>query len=97
MIVDHDGHFPQFSVIAKQRNSTLSYNGYFAGVELDRQSNIAEIAKACGLLVRQARITEELTDALLAALKDQKNGKTTLIEATINQELGEPFRRDAMK
>jgi sulfoacetaldehyde acetyltransferase len=26
-----------------------------------------------------------------------QNGKTTLIEAMINQELGEPFRRDAMK
>jgi sulfoacetaldehyde acetyltransferase len=26
-----------------------------------------------------------------------KRGKTTLIEAMINQELGEPFRRDAMK
>ena len=25
------------------------------------------------------------------------NGKTTLIEAMINQELGDPFRRDAMK
>ena len=26
-----------------------------------------------------------------------EHGKTTLIEAMINQELGEPFRRDAMK
>ena len=26
-----------------------------------------------------------------------QHGKTTLIEAMINQELGEPFRRDAMK
>ena len=26
-----------------------------------------------------------------------ENGITTLIEAMINQELGEPFRRDAMK
>jgi sulfoacetaldehyde acetyltransferase len=26
-----------------------------------------------------------------------KHGRTTLIEALINQELGEPFRRDAMK
>ena len=26
-----------------------------------------------------------------------QHGKTTLIEALINQELGEPFRRDAMK
>jgi len=25
------------------------------------------------------------------------HGKTTLIEAMINQELGDPFRRDAMK
>jgi hypothetical protein len=31
-------------------------------------------------------------------IEDQmKHGKTTLIEAMINQELGEPFRRDAMK
>jgi sulfoacetaldehyde acetyltransferase len=41
---------------------------------------------------------EELTDALNTAIKDQmEHGKTTLIEAMINQELGEPFRRDAMK
>jgi sulfoacetaldehyde acetyltransferase len=32
------------------------------------------------------------------AIDDQMHhGKTTLIEALINQELGEPFRRDAMK
>ena len=30
-------------------------------------------------------------------MEDQKNGITTLIEAMINQELGDPFRRDAMK
>ena len=37
-------------------------------------------------------------DALAKAVEDQmKHGKTTLIEAMINQELGEPFRRDAMK
>jgi sulfoacetaldehyde acetyltransferase len=26
-----------------------------------------------------------------------KDGKTTFIEVMLNQELGEPFRRDAMK
>ena len=26
-----------------------------------------------------------------------KNGETTFIEIVLNQELGEPFRRDAMK
>ena len=40
---------------------------------------------------------DELKDALAQAVTDQKNGITTLIEAMINQELGEPFRRDAMK
>jgi sulfoacetaldehyde acetyltransferase len=40
---------------------------------------------------------DELTDALAQSIEDQKNGITTLIEAMINQELGEPFRRDAMK
>ena len=40
---------------------------------------------------------DELTDALAQAIEDQMAGKTTLIEALINQELGEPFRRDAMK
>jgi len=45
-----------------------------------------------------ARTMDELKDALNQAIKDQmENGKTTLIEALINQELGEPFRRDAMK
>jgi len=41
---------------------------------------------------------EELRAALATAITDQmQHGKTTLIEAMINQELGEPFRRDAMK
>ena len=44
-----------------------------------------------------ARTMEDLTAALNQAIKDQmENGVTTLIEAMINQELGEPFRRDAM-
>ena len=42
--------------------------------------------------------TRSAIDALTKAIEDQmKHGKTTLIEAMINQELGEPFRRDAMK
>ena len=41
---------------------------------------------------------QELTVALHEAIDDQmKHGKTTLIEATINQEPGDPLRRDAMK
>ena len=83
---------------AEKRNSTLWYDDNFVGTELDTQVSYAGIAKACGLQGIVAKTMAELTDALHTAIKDQmENGKTTLIEAMINQELGEPFRRDAMK
>jgi sulfoacetaldehyde acetyltransferase len=82
---------------AEKRNSTLWYDDNFVGTELDTQVSYAGIARACGLQGVVARTMEELTAALRQAIADQKAGKTTLIEAMINQELGEPFRRDAMK
>ncbi len=82
---------------AEKRNSTLWFDDNFVGTELDTQVSYAGIAKACGLKGVVARTQEELTAALNQAIEDQKNGTTTLIEALINQELGEPFRRDAMK
>ncbi len=82
---------------AEKRNSTLWYDDNFVGTELDTGVSYAGIAKACGLKGVVARTMEELTAALRQAIIDQKAGKTTLIEAMINQELGEPFRRDAMK
>ncbi len=83
---------------AEKRNSTLWYDDNFVGTELDTQVSYAGIANACGLKGVVARTMEELTEALNQAVKDQmENGVTTLIEAMINQELGEPFRRDAMK
>ncbi len=83
---------------AEKRNSTLWFDDNFVGTELDEEVSYAGIAKACGLQGVVARTQEELTAALNQAIKDQmENGKTTLIEAMINQELGEPFRRDAMK
>ena len=83
---------------AEKRNSTLWYDDNFVGTELDDDVSYAGIAKACGLQGIQAHTMDELRDALAKAVEDQmKHGKTTLIEAMINQELGEPFRRDAMK
>ena len=82
---------------AEKRNSTLWFDDNFVGTELDDDVSYAGIAQACGLQGVVARTMDELTDALHKAIADQKNGKTTLIEAMINQELGEPFRRDAMK
>jgi sulfoacetaldehyde acetyltransferase len=83
---------------AEKRNSTLWYEDNFVGTELDTQVSYAGIAQACALQGVQAHTMDDLRDALNKAVEDQmKHGKTTLIEAMINQELGEPFRRDAMK
>ncbi|KAB2884323.1 MAG: sulfoacetaldehyde acetyltransferase [Albidovulum sp.] len=82
---------------AEKRNTTLWYADNFVGTELNEGVSYAAIAQACGLKGVQARTMAELTAALDQALKDQKAGRTTFIEALLNQELGEPFRRDAMK
>ena len=83
---------------AEKRNSTLWFDDNFVGTELDTKVSYAEIANACGLKGVQVKTTEELSAALRIAMKDQRdNNITTLIEVILNQELGEPFRRDAMK
>ncbi|MFO7771667.1 MAG: sulfoacetaldehyde acetyltransferase, partial [Roseovarius gahaiensis] len=83
---------------AEKRNSTLWFDDNFVGTELDTQVSFARMAEACGLKGVVARTMEELTDALNQAIIDQmQNNTTTLIEAMLNQELGDPFRRDAMK
>ena len=83
---------------AEKRNTTLWFEDNFVGTELDTQVSYAAIAKACGVEGVQASSMEEVTEALEAAVKAQmEEGKTTFIEILLNQELGEPFRRDAMK
>ena len=56
------------------------------------------VAKACGVEGVTVSTMDELRDALAKAVDAQMNdGVTTFIEVLLNQELGEPFRRDAMK
>jgi sulfoacetaldehyde acetyltransferase len=55
------------------------------------------VAEGCGLKGVTVKTQQELTDALRTACEAQKKGVTTFIEVILNQELGEPFRRDAMK
>jgi len=82
---------------AEKRNTTLWYHDNFVGTELDYKVSYAGIAKACGVNGVVATTMEGLTAALAKAVKDQiENGETTFIEVMLNQELGEPFRRDAM-
>ena len=83
---------------AEKRNSTLWYDDNFVGTELDPAVDYAAIARACGLNGVRARTMDELTEGLREAVTAQmERGETTLIEVILNQEFGEPFRRDAMK
>ncbi len=83
---------------AEKRNTTLWYDDNFVGTELNQGVEYAQIADACGLKGVKVDSTEALTAALDVAVKEQMNdGVTTFIEVVLNQELGEPFRRDAMK
>ncbi len=83
---------------AEKRNTTLWFDDNFVGTELNVGVNYAKIAEGCGLKGAQAATMEELTVVLSAAVQEQmENNVTTFIEVVLNQELGEPFRRDAMK
>ena len=82
---------------AEKRNSILWYDNNFVGTELDPHLSYARVAEGCGLKGVTVRTQDELKAALVTACAEQKNRVTTFIEVILNQELGEPFRRDAMK
>ena len=82
---------------AEKRNSILWYNNNFVGTELDQNLSYARVAEGCGHRGVLARTPAELTEAIKTACALQAKNVTTFIEVLLNQELGEPFRRDAMK
>ena len=82
---------------AEKRNSILWYDNNFVGTELDPDLSYSKIAEACGFKGITVNTQTELTEAIKEGCEAQNNGTTTFIEVILNQELGEPFRRDAMK
>ncbi len=89
--------FRNFQWGAEKRNTTLWYNDNFVGTELNEDVSYADIAKACGVQGVRATTMEDLNEKLKIAIRAQmEEGTTTFIEVMTNQELGEPFRRDAM-
>ena len=83
---------------AEKRNSTLWFNDNFVGTELNLGVEYAKIAEGCGLKGIQVRNMPDLTETLRQAIREQMaDNVTSFIEVVLNQELGEPFRRDAMK
>ena len=82
---------------AEKRNTILWYDNNFVGTELNPDLSYARVADACGLKGVAVSTMGELTTALRESCAAQADGVTTFIEVILNQELGEPFRRDAMK
>ncbi|MGP2490746.1 sulfoacetaldehyde acetyltransferase [Mesorhizobium sp. PUT5] len=82
---------------AEKRNTTLWYDNNFVGTELNRGFSYAKVAEACGFKGVVADTPEKVTAAIRTACEEQAKGVTTFVEIVLNQELGEPFRRDAMK
>src|SRR2546425_65017 len=82
--------FPGRHYIQRHRQQLRRNRAQFA-------SQLCQVAEACGLKGVTARTQAELTEALRQSCEAQKKGVTTFIEVILNQELGEPFRRDAMK
>jgi sulfoacetaldehyde acetyltransferase len=82
---------------AEKRNTILWFDNNFVGTELNPQASYAKMAEGAGHRGIVVTTREQLTEELRNAVEAQKQGVTTVLEVILNQELGEPFRRDAMK
>ncbi|WP_240936096.1 sulfoacetaldehyde acetyltransferase [Billgrantia bachuensis] len=82
---------------AEKKNQVEFYNRRFVAGELDNQS-FAEIGRAMGAEGITVDRLEDVGPALKKAVDLQMNeGKTCVIEIMCTRELGDPFRRDALK
>ena len=81
---------------AEKKNHVDFYSNRFLGVNLENPS-FAGIARAMGAEGVRVEKVSEVGAALRDACKAQKEGKTTIVEMMCTRELGDPFRRDALK
>jgi len=80
---------------AEKKNHVDFYQRRYQGVNLENPS-WAAVARAFGC---QGVTVERLADigpAIAAATAAQAEGRTTVLEMMVTQELGDPFRRDAL-
>jgi len=78
---------------AEKRNQIDFYDSRFLGTNLENPS-FAEIARAMGARGTRVDHPDQVGDALREATR---SGKPSVLEIMVTQELGEPFRRDALK
>ncbi|MGA7268375.1 MAG: sulfoacetaldehyde acetyltransferase [Aestuariivirga sp.] len=81
---------------AEKKNQVDFYDTRFLGVNLKNPS-WAEVARSLGAEGVTVDNLGGVGEALDKACDAQKKGKTTVIEVMVTQELGDPFRRDALK
>ena len=89
-VVFHNGQWG-----AEKKNQVDFYGRRFVGNL--QNPNFAELARAMGAEGLRVEHADQVGDALRAACKAQSEGKTTVLEMMVSQELGDPFRRDALK
>ncbi|HZA94860.1 MAG TPA: sulfoacetaldehyde acetyltransferase [Burkholderiaceae bacterium] len=80
---------------AEKKNHVDFYSQRYQGVELENPSWVA-VAKSFGC---EGILVDKLSDvgpALQQSVKNQTEGKTTVLELMVTKELGDPFRRDAL-
>jgi sulfoacetaldehyde acetyltransferase len=83
---------------AEKKNQVLWFGDRYVGVQLSHpDTGFAGIARAMGAEGVQVSELADVGPALRAACDAQKEGKTTIVEVMTTRELGDPFRRDAMK
>lgn len=90
-VVFHNGQWG-----AEKKNQVDFYGRRFVGSNL-KNPNFAELARAMGAEGIRVEHEDQVGAALAAACRAQSEGKTTVLEMMVSQELGDPFRRDALK
>lgn len=81
---------------AEKKNQVDFYGRRFVGSEISG-SNWSEIARSMGARGVRVEQAEDVGPALREACEAQGDGRTTVLEVMVTRELGDPFRRDALK
>jgi sulfoacetaldehyde acetyltransferase len=81
---------------AEKKNQVDFYANRFEGVNL-RNPSWAELARTMGADGVEVKALGDVGEALEKAVDAQKKGKTTVLDVHVTKELGDPFRRDALK
>ncbi len=81
---------------AEKKNQVDFYGKRFLGSNLENPK-FCEIAKSMGAEGIYVEEKDQIGDAFKQSISNQKEGKTTILEIFCSRELGDPFRRDALK